>query len=322
LIIILINIAFLYGKVLSWSYPFKLISNLFIMGLILENKELLDGKSIFSVLNYSVFWILISFLLPYIFDVGNTIYAGGIGYKAFYFSQNELAAVIIILFYFVLYKITLNANFSTFVQLVGLIICMILLNSKSGLISLGIGITFICLRQLIKRGFRLNEFLVLIFLVLIFAAQKNFFMEQLNKIFLRQNSLYSTYSNSWSETLFSGRTTYLSNAYNYLLNSNGSLFRFLFGNGFCSNVFIEMDFFDLFFYLGIFGLLFVIVFIKWVLKLSLYNFKSDNSFIRIIGFFIIIGYSIMAGHVLFTSFSGYYFILLCCFNIKYRNSYE
>ena len=80
---------------------------------------------------------------------------------------------------------------------------------------------------------------------------------------------------------------------------------------------VEMDFIDIFFYLGSFGVLALTVFLVVLFGKSLKAFKGDHSLVRPCGYLMVIGFAFLAGHVFFMATAGCYFVLMCCFNFTY-----
>jgi hypothetical protein len=126
------------------------------------------------------------------------------------------------------------------------------------------------------------------------------------------------YGGSVLTSILSGRNYYAEHAWDYF-NSEHTLFRFFFGNGFCSNYLTEMDLVDIFFYLGSIGAVASICFLGWVLKKSVHNMRTDKTIIRPVSFVVIIALLAMSGHVLFMAMSGCYFVVYVCFLIYYKN---
>ena len=129
----------------------------------------------------------------------------------------------------------------------------------------------------------------------------------------RQTSLITNYNGSILATITSGRIYYVNDATKQLINSPYYILNILIGNGFISNFLVEMDFFDIFFYIGLIGVLILIWFIQWIFKKSTYMFVKDKSFSLIIGFILLLCFSFVAGHILFMSTSGIYACLYCAF---------
>lgn len=316
-IVVLINVL-MGGKIINSDYPVKLIFNIMLLCLLMEllRKKVIYGKTIYEILKNNCLLICIAILIPYFLGLGNNIYAGDIGYKGFYYSQNELCASLLILFYFCLYEIICAINVKNMVLFLGVSVCMLLTNSKSAMVACGVGIVVFLVEYLRRRESK-NKIIVIFLLIIGIVVAEEFIRQQVFGFLTRQTSLARLYDNSFIAVLTSGRTYKLEDAWYQLLNSKTPIFHFLFGNGFCSETLVEMDFIDIFFYLGFFGLLATVLFIYFIYKKSLRFFKMDHSTIRLIGYLLVVGFAFVVGHVFFMVTAGCYFVLMCCFNTYY-----
>lgn len=300
----------------EYDFPLKMLFNLIILFLMINliSEKIVGPYTVNHIIDNNVKLIILVVLIPYVLGLGKTIYAGELGYKAFYYSQNELAASLIILFYYSLYKFTTTQKFSDLLKLFGLTLSIVLLNSKSSIATIAIG--FIILGFVIMRqSSSSNKYIYFFIAFLGLITTKNFLLGQYENFLVRQSTLYSMYGGNIFNTLLSGRNYKLSNAWHLLMNGSGTSIKLLIGNGFFSNFSIEMDFFDTFFYLGLAGSMGLILFIVWIIKKSFYNSQNYYNWLRFVSFFIILGYSFLAGHVLYMGTSGCYFVLWCCFNM-------
>lgn len=318
-IVMAVNVLLLSGTFISLSFPIKLLINflLFITFLVLTRHKIINGNTFYRILNNSTNLILICFLLPYIFGLGNSIYSGNLGYKGFFFSQNELNAILIILFYFCLYKVTKTLEWKSIGQLLAMTVSILLMSTKSSLIAVAVGYIFFLIEFYKKKDIKTKR-RMLILLTIILIGSSGFIKKVTQALFARQSSLFSMYDNSLLDTLLSGRTFNLVNAWEVLTESPYRIVHFFIGNGFISDYLIEMDFLDVFFYLGIVGLIAVIIFLGYVFFNSVENFKQDNSVIRAVCFIMMIAFMNLTGHILLVSTSGWYFIILCSFNMTYN----
>lgn len=317
-IVVLFNLVFGKLQIITIDFPVKLIFNILIFLLLysLINSRIIKSDSLYIILNNNSILIILTILIPYFFGLGYSIYSGDIGYKAFYYSQNELIAALIILFSFCLYKVYINFSILNFIQVVGMVICILLTNTKSSIFACLISFLILLISIIKNKNFKNRLWLILFFLIAALIGM-GFIADQFASFLVRQNSLMNQYGGSLIATLTSGRIFFLKNAWEELSNSSFAPLKFLFGNGFCSESLIEMDLFDIFFYLGAVGAIAILIFFITIIKKCKTNFKKDKSNIRKYLFIMIICYSFIVGHVLFMSTSGYYFVLLCCFNLSY-----
>jgi len=313
-----INIFFLSGTLLNKDYPIKLLFNVLTLALLMgcRQAELIDGDSIFRILNINTWLMIIMILVPKALGLGSTIYSGGIGYKGFFYSNNELSVALIILFYFSLYRFARKISFLQAAQLLSILICVLLLNTKSGMAACLLGGGLFAVEYLLRKDAKYKLALIALILLALFVA-KDFIIEQVKSFLSRQAYLHNLYGGSLLDTILSGRTFKLQAAWEELLQGKGFIFRLLFGNGFCSASLVEMDFIDVFFYQGIFGAVALTGFLGWLFFKSLKNFKKDGTLMRPCGFLAVVGFAFLAGHVFFMATSGCYFVLICCFNLMY-----
>lgn len=309
------------GIILSIELPIKILFNymIFELFMMLSKKKKITGNTILGILNINSIIMIICVLIPYIMKTGYKIYAGGLGYKAFFYSQNELTASLIILFYFCLYKVIMKIDIISLIQLGLIFVCVVITNMKSAIAACLVGIICLIVEYIRRKE---SKYKILFFVMLIVAVYfgANFFIEQINFSLQRQNALSTLYKHSVLATLTSGRIFYVQQAWNSLIIGKLFIIKCILGNGFCSNILCEMDFIDMFFYLGIIGVVVLSIFIIKLLKKSILTIKCDNSIIRLVGFIVIIGVSFVAGHIIFMATSGCYFIMFCCFNCLYMEN--
>ena len=300
------------------DFIIKLIFNVATFALLMENYRngTLSAMSFYRMLNNSAWLLPACYLIPYVLGLGFTVY-GNMGYKAFFIAQNELSLIIVALFFFCLYKLTLKFCFSSLAQAGLILLCGLLLNTKATILAclLGAAVYFVYMLIRMPTRIRLYALAIMIFACLIFhkviievcAAMAGRFLSLLTK----------HYDGSILTAILSGRDYLAENAWT-ALTEEYFLFRFFFGNGFCSTVLVEMDIVDIFFYLGAFGAAAVVAFLVGVFIKSRKNLKSDPTCLRSLSFWIIIAFLNVAGHVLFMAMSGCYFVVYLCFLITFR----
>lgn len=317
--VIVLNVWLFSGKLINTDFPIKLIFNVLTLALLLNCVKVgyLTGNSIYTILNVNAWLMIIMILVPYILGLGSTIYSGGVGYKGFFYSNNELSVVLIILFYFSLYRLARKIGITQIVQLLGIMVCVLLLNTKSGMAACLAGGALFVVEYLCRRNARFKG-LVVLFIILGLYVMKDFILEQVRGFMTRQTYLYGLYGGSLLDTIVSGRTFYLEDAWTALKTGPGFLFRFLFGNGFCSETLVEMDFIDIFFYLGTVGVTGLTGFIVYIFVAGVRHFRKDGTLVRPFGYLMVVGFAFLAGHVFFMATSGCYFVLMCCLNITYE----
>lgn len=276
------------------------------------NNGSLSIKQLYYALDNSAWMFSLCFLLPYFLGIGETTYKGGIGYKGFFYSQNEISLTVIVLFYFVLYKLINRLVYRDVVQLGVLFFCGLLLNTKSSIFSCLFGLGFWGMIVLMKQKgrYKLTVIGIGITGMLIF---RKILSKSIVALMKRYNFLSDNYGGNKLSTIISGRDYKLHNAISEYTSSH-VLFKTLFGNGFWSGNLVEMDIIDSFFYLGLIGAVAVVwCLIRISLKIK-NNVKQDKYPIRFMETLIILVFLFFTGHVLFMATSGCYMVLICCFN--------
>lgn len=317
---IVINGVISDASMISVDYPVKLVFNIIMFFVLMQNvmDKHISGETLYKILNYNANVIILCILVPYALNIGHAIYSGNIGYKGFYYSQNELNAALIILFFFSLYKLNQKMTLWSVFQVVGIAVCILLMSTKSSLIACALGVGVYLYEYMRKENGRKKIILIGILGIGV-ATVSGFVIGKIVDMFTRQNSLFSIYDGSLLATLTSGRIYTLEDAWQQLMNCEDFVINVLIGNGFFSNKLVEMDFFDIFFYLGIIGIIGVLIFLMYVLVKGKKNMKKDKNAIRVTGLIVITAFSFLTGHVLFMATSGCYFILYCIFLMTYSN---
>lgn len=309
-----VNLLLFSAEGLKTDFVIKLLFNIITLTLLLENRSngTLSGYSFYRMLNFSAWLLPVCYFVPYVLGLGNRVYGDSMGYKGFFIAQNELSLIIIVLFYFCLYKLTLKLRFSTLVQVGLLLLCGLLLNTKSTILAclLGTGVCFLYIMVRMPVQVRLAAMAIMAFACVAFYGV---IADVCTAMIGRFTTLMSKhYGGSLLTALLSGRDYLFEKAVAALLGDH-FLFRFFFGNGFCSNILVEMDILDIFFYLGFFGAVAAVFFLILVYVKSRKNFKTDPAPIRWLSYFVIVFFLNITGHVLFMAMSGCYFVIYLSF---------
>ncbi|MBQ8796831.1 MAG: O-antigen ligase family protein [Oscillospiraceae bacterium] len=313
------NMYFLSGELINANYPIKLFFNILTVAMLINciHAGYINGNSLYKILNISTWLMIFVILVPYVLGLGYTIYYGDIGYKGFFYSNNELSAALIILFYFSLYRLSRKIGIPQILQLLCIMVCVLLLNTKSGMAACLLGGVLFVLEYLLRRDTKYKGLVILAILLGLYVT-KDFIISQVQGFMTRQTYLHDLYGGSILDTILSGRTFHIENAWEEMQAGSALLLRLLIGNGFCSETLVEMDFIDIFFYLGTFGVIGLTAFLVWVFVKSIPNFKKDHTLVRPVGFLTTIGFAFLAGHVFFMATAGCYFVLMCCFCLAYH----
>lgn len=318
-----LNFIFLRESFIELTFPIKLLFNVITLVLLWSNidNNVLSGNTIYKIFTNNVYLMLVCMLVPYVLGIGYTIYSGGHGYKAFFYSNNELNVVLIILFYFCLFKVAEKFTICNLILLGGMFICVLMMSTKSSIIVCAVGVVIFLLKCLKRIDIRVKTVAIVSVIGALFIA-KDFLWEKIEAFLGRQSGLMTVYSGDLLATITSGRLYYIEEASAEFATRDYPVFHFLFGNGFISKVLTEMDFVDIFSYMGLVGVLLIVVGILWIYYKSIPQFKRDENGVRHIGFLLIMAFSFIAGHVLFMATSGCYFVLYCCFIMSYNTEMD
>lgn len=312
-----LNIA-LGGKLGNISFPIKLIFNilLFVFFLELKRQGVLSGRSFYSILDRSAWLFLLCYYIPLILGIGRRVYIGDIGYKAFFLAQNELGLIIVVLTFFQSYKLSNHIKALDLVKFALLMLCGILLNTKTALISCLLAAALWAFPLIIHAKWRTKILVLGIIVVGIFLLRKTV-VSSVQRVIVRFSILTTRYyGDSMFAGVLSGRNYFVLKAAHELKSSN-TLIKIVIGNGFCSKILTEMDFVDIFFYLGVIGESMTVAGVSWLFHKCKENVKADRTKVRIASLIVIYVLMFAAGHVLFMSMSGCYFVLYCCFLMYY-----
>lgn len=308
-----------------YSFPLKMLINLFLFSLFLiaYKGKVLSGKDFYSALNISSWFFICCLIVPKLFNVGSSVYAGNLGYKAFYQAQNEISAVIIILFYFSLYALSIKINnsekglFLALSQTILLFICAMLVSTKSVLVYCFIGIIYCVIELLLKVRWKYKIYII-VFISLCWFFMKDQIFSVWEGVSYRYNTqLINNYGNNTLTAIFSSRNAFVSAEWANLISSNFVFLGFLIGNGFRFAKQVELDPIDMFFSLGVIGIVSLVIFLIYIFANSRQNFQRDKTKLRLIAYICMIFYMSLAGHVIFYTFSGFYFVLMCVFNVSF-----
>ncbi|OXX82521.1 hypothetical protein AVM15_18070, partial [Paraclostridium benzoelyticum] len=285
-------------------------------------------------------------IIPMILNLGSNVYAGGLGSKGFFYSNNELSIVVSILFIFAIDKLYNNFSLKNLSILLLVGISLLSIGSKTGMIIPMIISIIYLIKSFIDKENRqkFRNFMIIAILgsliILIFICP-NLISEFIN----RQLYLYSIDGGSILYAILSGRNEFLSIIYVYFVESNHKIMTLIFGYGeYVKNRIIasglsseynpgvlksiEMDFFDIVFGYGIIGVILVYgYFIEAFIKN--YSLKKER-FKYTIAFISIMFLGFLSGHIFYSAMSGSMLAIVTCglvfsnpnYKFKDRSKYE
>ena len=265
-------------------------------------------------------------LVPFILGIGNSTYGAGGGYKGFFYATNDITLVFIILNVFTGSKLfeSINNQKSFMVNLVVYFInfsCIILIGTKTGILFAVIFLLWLIYRYVLKNekiaGF--NKLKIFIFgipiVIIVGFIVINFFSEPLKNTIERFNYFYKIYGHNMIQFLTSSRSEFLLFAKQKMSEESNYIFRMLFGNGFNYRFefwgigdYIEMDWMDLYFSMGLFGVIILFLyFFPFFIQVKKNASKSWYEY----SFILIIIYSFFAGHVFFSALPATMLGVIC-----------
>lgn len=308
----------------DFSYKiFLFLISIFAFTKITKNKNIHFINKMISISE----WIVPStVVIPYFLGIGNNTYldyAGNpVGFKAFYFSNNALNVVLIVLLIFSMdqmYKTKGKELFTSGIKFLLILLSIILIGSKSSLvISAIMGLIYLGLFLKKLSIFKIViSFLAGIIVLFIFRQQISDIIQL--QFFMIKNNNFLTY-------LLSGRNGFMNIGFD-VFNNNLNIFTLFFGLGNHEMVSqigyrlsglshytkgVEMDFFDLYFNMGLMGLSIVLCtmlfFIIKCRKASRYNPSETRPYKY--AFISLLVFSFLGGHVITEAFSITYFSLV------------
>lgn len=271
-------------------------------------------------------WINIFFtlglLIPYILGVGTYTYAASnAGFKGYFFAQNDLACAFIILITFSGWQLLKKLNTKWNTSLVVIIILfladffsLVLVGMKTGVVYGVLVVIYLFVSLLLNTSNQLVVKRVIIWFisigVIFFVSFKGMgiLLKMIEGTYNRMVYFYYLYGGDWIRLLSSSRSDYLKKGMNLFLEDKHFPFTFFWGQGFAYREgnygrfgLIEMDFFDIFFGLGILGVGLFIFMVSYFLVISL---KKNSRSIYSLLFIVTLFYSFFAGHVFFSAVSS------------------
>lgn len=318
----LIFIIQLISRKLGFAYNLKITLKLANIFLIIETFKFMKFRNLINVniidkifINLSMIMPL-TLIIPYFLKMGKSVYSTGAGYKGFYFANNDLSIVLLVLFIYSLHKVIVSKKNIYKINLFLVFISNFFIGSKTNMmgIILVIGIYGILNIKLVKEKIKFNKKTIFIgsgiLIVLIILTGKQLSSGIARQIYYFKELDLITY-------IFSSRNRFLIEAFNNNFNSHNWILNIIFGNGFYNiqnywslGKLTELDFFDTFFAYGLVGAGFVYYYLTNIFFKALKNIKKSN-YQYYIAYIIIMGFSFVAGHVLYSALSGSIFALVC-----------
>lgn len=294
---------------------FFLLTKLLLPIVILEtNCKLIKAKQLtyekyIKIINIWLWMFPLTIVVPYFLKIGfNTYGSEAVGYKGFYYAQNDIGYILIICYLLVLLKVIEQFSLANSMCLIIALFCNLLLGLKSNYLMIFVVTSFAIFRRTKKNKFWKICTLVIVFLGGAFVWV--FFQKEIQEIIERWK--YFINLNGFVSLFFSTRNERIIPSFQYMINRAGWM-SVIFGGGLCytminASLHIEMDIFDIYFQLGTIGVMLIYgyyfgIYSSCKSKLLRSKFK--------IAFLLSIIVSTLAGHVLETALSGMFFSMIC-----------
>lgn len=291
-------------------------------------------KKLSKIISLTLILLSISIIIPYIFNLGFTTYADRFGFRGsrgFFYSGNDITGMFMMLLpvaicYFLSLPESSLTKKDKFFYGIGpamTVMCMCLIGTKTAFAAVGVTILSVLgyalyewrkkgNKTVLKRLGYMGILLIAVFLVVTLLS-RNSVVEDIQKSI---DGIADAADESTATVIMSGRQHKLAEAFGEYIHSGPIGYAFGIGRG-SQELTIEMDLFEVFFYYGIFGFIAML----WV------YFKLGFSFVgkffkhfNLVGFgvFLSLGlcaaYLTMAGHVLFSVTSGFYFAFMLVYS--------
>jgi hypothetical protein len=266
-----------------------------------------------KILDNNAILVPIVILLPLILGLGYTVYGQGKGYRGFYYASNELNALLIILYIFLLEKLYNKYDLRTLLKTIAIFICCILIESKSSLVICCLALS-VYLFKIVKEQRINRNFIILSMSIFVLIANKKIL--SVWESFKERQQYFFYNSNDFISYFTSRRNLFVKEAFTNLGNSKISFIQVIIGNGGNEYYLTEMDFFDMFFFFGLIGIIF---WSYYLLKLIVRVYLKDKKLIDIFAILLVILFSFFTGHTIFSGVAGLYFAIFCCYKMNSEN---
>lgn len=265
------------------------------------------------------FWTIVfpmTLFLAYFLGIGFSTYGDNsnlttesVGFKGLYYAQNDISYIIDILYLYIVGKLVKQINAFNVISFVLILLSSIIMGLKGNFLII-VGVTLFYLLKSEKNNSSWGrKFVLLIMIISGAVAGVILFQNDLNKIIERWQYFYNN-KNSLLSFITSTRSDRVIPTFSWLKEYLG-IFGILVGSGYSYTEvivpfkFVEMDFFDIFFQIGIIGILLIY---GYYLKLYLDNRKTNFYSGAFLLSFVI---SFLSGHVLETALSGVFLGVIC-----------
>jgi hypothetical protein len=269
-----------------------------------------------EIFNINIWLFSLSLIIPKILGVGYINYEyAGVGYQGFYFDGNSLSIIMIVFFVFSFDKFLSKFSLINLCNVCINLFSLILIGSKTSLFFSILGMFILVIRYLFNRKIsKVKIFTTILISIFAISLVLYSYWFELNLVVSNQMYLMNRYTNNGIFSyLVTGRDNYFNIAYNNYINSDNIIIVTLFGVGKYYKTLHEhlneMDIVDIFFWFGIIG---TILIYGYYFKIFIKSRKKDNIFVYKLSFILMLIFSTLGGHVMFSALAGSILALLCC----------
>ncbi|WP_088811041.1 MULTISPECIES: O-antigen ligase family protein [Listeria] len=292
-------------------------------------------REIFKTINFENIFLALGSLLtaelliPYVLGVGRQTYStAGAGYKGFFFEQNSISFALIITLTITTHVLIKELQkrwgkkvFFLLLLFAGNVVSLFLLATKTVVVYAVLTVAYLLIRVVFKKHYHSNVQRAFVWLTAMFAVIWIFFRgiqsatELVAGSVTRMQYFYRVYDGDLLRLLFSSRNVFLEGAAKLFFNDPNFAFTLFGGQGFQYRFekfgrlgVVEMDFFDLFFGMGLIGTaLFIFMMLYFIFRAFKRKMKSIYTFALV----ITLVYIFFVGHVLFSAMSATFLGLIC-----------
>lgn len=293
---------------------------LFVVGKIFVEKKINYDFYVNKLILVNII-VIVSLIITKLLGLGVSSYGESEGYKGLYIGLNDLTAMLIITFPFILYKlITTNKKLIYSIYSTISAINIIMLGTKTAIAILMIIVIFFIF-QIVFKGKKISNIIIIIIAMILFSIIfKRYFWDTYSSTILVRLK-YFIDKQDFATFIVSGRNMTLVKAMSFW---SENLFSILFGLGFTNGShfigsfllahgMIEMDLFDILYFYGVIIFLIIAVpLIKMLFKSIKVLLNSNDLLYKIIALVYILSFivSFLGGHILLSPLSGIYFIII------------
>ena len=303
------NIKLVFDDIINLS-KLLLIIMIIISGKILIRKKEIKKRDLQKIIEFNGYVVIVTLIICKIFNLGNYAYLDGVGFKGYFYSNNEVSIVLSLIFIYKweeIYKQIINKNrvkFSNFFILLLIISSAVIIGAKTVYLVFVITLILSICRVLIKMDiYSLLKFIFALGIVaIIFSIIGSLYNEEINAIIIKQK--YHFENRSLLSFILSDRDILWKQLKDTFISGRETIIKVLLG--FTPSFYnVELDLHALYINYGIIGVSLIII---PTIKLLL---SSKKKYIIIYPFIIYISFSLTAGHVMFGAFAGTFFSIHC-----------